>query len=351
MIKSYLKLSLTMIAVLFTGPFSALYGEEFREVVDESGHRVKVPELINKIYGVSPPVTNFLLTIAPEKLVGLNSPLTEEQQIYLPESIGRLSVVGGRFGQGRNLNLESLLAAEPQVVINWRGSSSQKQIEKTFARFSVPVFDITMDNLTDYPKTWLALGELLGLQERAGVLSEKALFLLGKAGEIAAKFKDADVRVYYAEGQDGLQTKCPESSHMQAFIFMGAKPVHHCENNAYEGKEIISKEKLLIYNPDVIIVQQEEFWRELISSEIWQGLSAVQKKRFFLVPDKPFNWLDRPPSFMRLIGILWLGHVLYGEPVLTDFQREMLEFYRLFLGAEEEKIPVQELLKHAVPEK
>jgi iron complex transport system substrate-binding protein len=58
----------------------------------------------------------------------------------------------------------------------------------------------------------------------------------------------------------------------------------------------------------------------------------VRNKKVYLIPNQPFNWFDRPPSFMRLLGAKWVAHRLYpesyGAGILT---RETQAFFKLFL--------------------
>ena len=60
-------------------------------------------------------------------------------------------------------------------------------------------------------------------------------------------------------------------------------------------------------------------------------LFRSKEGHIFLVPKVPFNWIDRPPSFMRLLGVRWLTHVLYNVPDAAQFKQEMKDFYMLFL--------------------
>ncbi|HEX9022661.1 MAG TPA: hypothetical protein VF799_02365, partial [Geobacteraceae bacterium] len=53
-----------------------------------------------------------------------------------------------------------------------------------------------------------------------------------------------------------------------------------------------------------------------------------------LIPDQPLNWFDRPPSFMRFIGLKWVMNLLYPDHYRIDTVKEAREFYRLFLGVE-----------------
>jgi ABC-type Fe3+-hydroxamate transport system substrate-binding protein len=60
------------------------------------------------------------------------------------------------------------------------------------------------------------------------------------------------------------------------------------------------------------------------------GSSPVQQKRVYMIPNAPFNWFDRPPSFMRLLGIKWLTNVLHPDVYPIDMKQETLFFHQLF---------------------
>ena len=49
-----------------------------------------------------------------------------------------------------------------------------------------------------------------------------------------------------------------------------------------------------------------------------------------LVPLLPFPWVDFPPSVNRLIGLRWLGSVLYPDAFPGGVRDEARTFYGLF---------------------
>jgi iron complex transport system substrate-binding protein len=54
----------------------------------------------------------------------------------------------------------------------------------------------------------------------------------------------------------------------------------------------------------------------------------------WFIPDLPLNWFDRPPSFMRFLGLQWLAHRLYPQRFSVDLHGESRRFYKQFLGVE-----------------
>ena len=91
-----------------------------------------------------------------------------------------------------------------------------------------------------------------------------------------------------------------------------------CHTSNHKGFEKLSMETLLQYNPDVILVQEKEFYERIYTLPTWQHVKAVQNKRVYFIPKSPFNWFDRPPSFMRILGLQWLMIRLYPDVYQKD---------------------------------
>ena len=45
----------------------------------------------------------------------------------------------------------------------------------------------------------------------------------------------------------------------------------------------------------------------------WQPLRAIEEGDFYEIPSMPYNWLSNPPSLNMLLGIWWLGNLLYPQ--------------------------------------
>jgi len=138
--------------------------------------------------------------------------------------------------------------------------------------------------------------------------------------------------VYYAEGVDGLNTDCDTSMHTELIKLAGGRNVHQCPVRDMFGMEKISLEQVMLYDPDVILVFEGAFYRAVFGDPRWQRLRAVKNGRVYLIPNQPFNWFDRPPSFMRLLGVKWVANLLYPDRYPVDMVKETQQFFRLFLG-------------------
>jgi iron complex transport system substrate-binding protein len=140
--------------------------------------------------------------------------------------------------------------------------------------------------------------------------------------------------VYYAEGVDDLSTECNDSIHVELLKIAGDKDVHRCHTSSHMGMEKVSLEQVMMYTPDIIVAQEKTFYDSVTKDQRWQNVKAAKEGRVYLIPRAPYNWFDRPPSFMRIMGLNWLMYNLYPSEYRIDVVKEAREFYKLFLGVD-----------------
>ena len=66
------------------------------------------------------------------------------------------------------------------------------------------------------------------------------------------------------------------------------------------------------------------------SDETWGALTAVKNGAYYQIPGEPYNWMSSPPSVNRLLGVKWLGQLLYPNVYTGDMIAEAKTFYNLF---------------------
>lgn len=320
--------ALVLVTLLLTAQAGA------REFTDILGRKVAVPDHVRRAYATSPPATYMLYAMDPTVIAGLNTTLREWEKKHLRKQMQALPVLGGWYGQGYVPNIEMVLKVNPQVIIV-PGLSSviDARANQTLKDVPIPAIGVRMDKVSSYPDAFTAMGEILGRQRRAKILSEYARKTVTQiAGIVNTIPPNRRVSVYYAEGEDGLSTDCPGSMHTELIELAGARNVHRCASRDLYGMEKVALEQVLLYNPDVILVFEPLFFKSILSDHRWRQVKAVRERKVYLIPRQPFNWFDRPPSFMRLLGLKWLTSLLHPELYRVDIVKETQAFYSLFLG-------------------
>lgn len=301
-----------------------------RVIVDDFNRSVEVPDKVRSIYSTHPPLTMSLLAFDPKLVAALNLPFNDMQKPYAGAAADK-PVVGGFFGHGKTANMELLAQVKPDVILMWGDMTGSKKILKKLESLGIPVLMVRNNTLLDLVSQFQLLGTLSGDTARAETLisyTRESLNLLEHYRAQLAKYKK--VRYYFAEGIDGLSTECPGSFHTLPFDFAGAQNALKCEMSSNYGMEKVSMETVLKADPDFIVAMEPQFVSHAEHDPLWQNLRAVKEGRVLLVPAKPYNYISRPPSFMRLMGIRWLMQHFYPGLIKTD---EQARFEAIFFPA------------------
>ena len=176
---------------------------------DSLDRTVELPADITRIAPSGAVATMILAAIAPECMVTVNTAPSESQMAFLPANLADLPETGQMYGSKANLNLETLLSADPQVVIDL-GDKKGDMVEVLDAlqeQIGIPVIFIEAD-LPHMAAAFRTLGGLLsGKAERGEELASLVDRTTAMAEENAAKITDdMRVRAMYTTGEDGLGT-------------------------------------------------------------------------------------------------------------------------------------------------
>lgn len=143
-------------------------------------------------------------------------------------------------------------------------------------------------------------------------------------------------KIYYAEGNKGLETDPKGSHHTELLDIIKVDNVAKVSIKSNYGREKVSMEDILKWNPNLIIcsctdkIGNGQTYNYIEKNKLWKKLEAVRKNRFYKIPNLPFDCFDRPPSVNRIIGLKWLANTIYPELYNYDLYKEFKEFYKLF---------------------
>jgi len=143
---------------------------------------------------------------------------------------------------------------------------------------------------------------------------------------IAAVPAEKRLRVYYARGPRGLTTGLGGSINVETIELVA----RNVAGESKGGLMNVSIEQVLLWNPDVIVTIDQDFAASVRNDPSWSSLKAMRDNRVHLSPKLPFGWVDFPPSANRLIGLWWLGKILYPDLFKEDMRELTRNFYTKF---------------------
>jgi len=317
-----------------------------KSIKDLNNQDINVPDNVETAFGSSPPMNYLLYALNPNKMSGLNFNAKNQNntadEVFLNKKFLSLAVIGSFHGGGQSINLETIIKHNPNLILLWEDDLLIDKIKKEIAKTNIPTITLPFRKIETMPRSIAFAGEAIGEKTRGNLLASYTQNIID---EIKSSLVGVNpTKYYYAEGVDGLSTECSVSFHVEALNFAGGENVHKCEQRALLGLEKISFETLLSYNPDIIIAQNTLTYNNIMKNPLWQHLRAVKEKNVHIVPNNPFNWIDRPPSFMRVIGIQWLTKLFHKDEYKVNIDERIKEFYKLFLNVEINATQVQEIL-------
>jgi iron complex transport system substrate-binding protein len=316
-----------------------------RVFTDSAGREVTLPKEINKIAPSGPLAQIVLYTLCPDKLSGLASDFSEGAKQYIDEKYWALPKFGQFYGKNANLNMEALIAESPDVIIDIGEAkkSVKEDMDALQEQLNMPVIFIEAD-LDTMSSAYEKLGELTGETDQAKKLADYCNNILKKsetAGEQLAEKKS----VYFATGDDGLHTNAEGSIHARVIEQIGAENAAKVEKVSSGGGSEVSFEQLLLWQPDIIIADSEALYQTITTDKVWGELNAVKEGKVYQIPSIPYSFMSSPPSVNRMIGILWLGNLVYPEQYSVDIKQEVKDFYELFYHVALDDTQVEKILK------
>ncbi len=301
-----------------------------REFTDSLGRVVSVDKNIERMAPSGKLAQIILYTMDYNRMVGWSSRPSSSLESYFDKDVLDLPIFGTFYGAKANLNMEAVISANPQIVIDLgeiKGSKEEmiKDLDTLQDNLGIPVVFIEA-YLDDMGTTFRMLGDLLDLEEEGEAKAQLCEATIARANE-AQKLITDKTTIYFGVGQDGLTSYPKNSFRTQTLRLAGLE-------NVVEGKGnniIVSPEQLIIWNPDVIIVDQEGSYEKFTApNSPFSEISAVKNNRVYEIPEGPFSWIDNPPSVNRILGIDWIGNLIYPEAFDLDITSEAKTFYDLF---------------------
>jgi iron complex transport system substrate-binding protein len=298
---------------------------------DAAGRVVTLPDTVNKVAAAGPPAEALLFVLAPERLAGWVKPKSTKDADFMLDALANLPVLGRLTGRDSAAAIAAIRKAKPDMIIDvgdvdakYAALADQEQKET-----GIP-YVLIDGRLANTSKALLQVGNILNLGDtRQDKLSAAVDEEMQDLSTALLKVPQKDrARIYYGRGKDGLETG-PEGSINTEFIeAVGAVNVAAAVGKG--GLVNVTAKQVAGWNPDIIIAEDPAFFASVKKDPAWADIKAVKDGKVYLLPSSPYGWLDGPPGVNRMMGIIWLEHVLYPKQFDGDVVPGLRDFYNVF---------------------
>jgi iron complex transport system substrate-binding protein len=270
----------------------------------------------------------MLYTLAPDLLLGWTRANAPEEREFLLPDVGGRAEVGRLTGRGNTANLEAVLSAKPDLILDsgYVNDTYVSLADRVQQQTGIP-YALLDGSFGGTANSYRILGVLTDRRDAAEGLArytEETMKTI--SGRIEGIPNGRRPRVYFARGPRGLETGLGGSITVETIELLA----QNVAGATRGGLGTVSIEQVLVWNPEVIVTIDQDFAAKVYDDPAWAPIEAVRQRRVHLSPKLPFGWVDFPPSVNRLIGLWWLGKILYPDSFPEDLRPLTRTFYDKF---------------------
>ena len=351
--KKYICLVLTLFAVLCTScEFGAVHTKDLTNSIDFSmmPRQLKYQEQLflskpsSKIeknndarevvrlidYPTFMDATGFFTTIkqCPKRVAVLSSSYAQVWQlaggkvsITIKESLDRnflndtkVAVVGS--GNGKDINLESLLAYEPDLVVLTAEYASHVELAEVLRLYEIPTLVLRVDSFFDYLKMLSIFTQILGTKSCYQQYGNEVLDKIDSILEITDMIEKKPNILFLRAFSYGVKVKTNNHFVGQMLKELGATNI---ADKADITLDTLSQETLMTSDVDHIFISvmgdDEEAVKRYVEDELfklpgYQAMEAVKNHQYTILPKDLFSY---KPNQNWDQAYKYLAEILYPE--------------------------------------
>ena len=238
-------------------------------ISDDAGRQVKLAGPARRIVSLAPHITELLFAAgAGDAVVGVT-----EFSDY-PEAARALPRVGG----GTGLDLEAILALQPDLVVAWQSGNPAGQVQR-LQSLGLTVFMSEPRQLMAVPDTLLRLGRLAGTESVAQATADS---FIQRYDQLQQRYAQRPVvSVFYQIWEQPLMTLNGEHLFSDVVRLCGGRNVFSDLSALAPQVDI---EAVLAADPEVIVVAADKKDSPLLAAwKRWPSLSAVTNGHVYAV--------------------------------------------------------------------
>ena len=280
--------AVVLVTLIFAVTCASDASAEIR-VIDDLGEEVVLLKPARRVISLAPHITELIYSLGAEKqIVG-----TVKYSDYPPKA-STLPRIGDAF----SLNIESVLALKPDLIIAWHTGGNNRPIDR-LRSLGLPVYTNEAKSLAGIGEAIIDIAALLGKNERGFALQQEFVTAL----ENSRVVKKSSPVIFFQISDQELYTVSSEHLIGQAINHCGGKNLF---SDISPNVSQVNQEMILANQPDVIVVTQrpgsESAW-----VKTWRGFTGTQYQVDTIDPD-----LISRPSLRMLDGIKAICEIVNG---------------------------------------
>ncbi len=220
-------------------------------------------------------------------------------------------------GAGKTVNLEKLIAAEPDLVLYSSDLAGQLECADTLRAAGIPAAGFAVETFEDYLRVLKICTDILDTPER---YEEYGTALNSRINDMIAAAQAQENQpdiLFVRAGSSAKVTKAKTAQNHFVCAMLEVLGTFNIAEKAPVLLDGLSTEEILISDPDFILFTTmgdetagESYMESLLSDPVWQTLTAVKEGRVHQLPKELFQY---KPNARWDEAYAYLIQLLYGD--------------------------------------
>ena len=305
--KRYLIVLLCLL--LLTGCAPEKTNAEGYSFTDDTGELVTVPEKPETVAVLLSSLADLWIT------AGGTVDITVGESVdrgFVPETAILVDA-----GAGKTIDLEGLIAAEPDFVLYSADLSGQLECADALKNAGIPAAGFTVETFEDYLRVLKISTDILGFPEN---YARYGLSVQAEIEDMTAKAlaqKNQPDILFVRAGSSARFTKAKTAENHFVCGMLKDLGTHNIAEKAPVLLDGLSTEEILLSDPDFILFTTmgdeaagQSYMQSLLQDPVWQTLTAVKEGRVYQLPKELFQY---KPNARWDEAYAYLIELLYGD--------------------------------------
>ena len=309
-----------------------------RIITDHTGAEVELPAEINRVVisSILPlPSVYCLFRGSAEDVVGIDpSSMAAAENSYLINVFPELKNADTSFAAGDDINIEELLALDPDVVFYRAEEPAEREL---YENAGIPAvgFSTTIakfDAVETYAAWIELLGEIYGEQETANDIIAEGREVAEKISSVSSTIPDEEKpKVLILMTYSDTVMTASGNPHFGNYWITTAGGINVAADTA--GAPEINMEQIYEWDPDIVILTNfsqyspDDIYNNTVEGRDWSTVSAVQKGQVYKFPLGMYRWF--PPASDTPLSLQWMAKTIqpsYFEDI--DMDSTIKDYYQ-----------------------
>lgn len=220
-------------------------------------------------------------------------------------------------GAGKTINLEALIAAEPDFVLYSSDLAGQLECADALRNAGIPAAGFAVETFGDYLQLLKICTDILESPENYETYGLQVKERVDSLIETAQNQEDQPSILFVRAGSSAKYTKAKTAENHFVCQMLQELGTYNIADAAPVLLDGLSIEEILLSDPDAILfttmgdeASGSAYMESLLSDPVWQNLTAVREGAVYQLPK---DWFQYKPNAQWDRAYAYLIELLYGD--------------------------------------